>query len=139
MRVSAERELLAAREDVWKFLAEPYHLSDWWPGISGVQPDRRGLAPGARWRVVGAEAATLLRRPRATETAVVRHVEAPARVAWHLAGQRLDVEVRLEWVAADRTVATVSVDGPWLLGSRRTIARRAVNRLYELCQTAASL
>ena len=23
---------------------------DWWPGIPGVQPDRRGFAPGARWR-----------------------------------------------------------------------------------------
>ena len=39
--------------DVWGFLAEPYHLSDWWPGILGVEPDRRGFAPGARWRVIG--------------------------------------------------------------------------------------
>ena len=34
------------RADVWAFLAEPYHLSDWWPGITGVEPDRRGFAPG---------------------------------------------------------------------------------------------
>ena len=139
MRVSAERELLAAREDVWKFLAEPYHLSDWWPGISAVRPDRRGFTAGARWQVVGTAEPSLLRRSRATETAVVRHVEPPERAAWHLTGQRLDVEVRLEWTAPDRTMATVAVDGPWLLGSRRTIARRAVNRLHELCQTAASL
>ena len=45
----ASRELLAARDDVWSFIAEPHHFSDWWPGIGGVQPDRRGLAEGARW------------------------------------------------------------------------------------------
>ena len=50
-RVAATRELLAPREDVWEFLAEPHHLSDWWPGVHGVRPDRRGLAPGARWEV----------------------------------------------------------------------------------------
>ena len=48
---TASRELLAARTDVWQFLAEPYHLSDWWPGIVGIEPDRRGFAPGARWKV----------------------------------------------------------------------------------------
>ena len=48
---SASLELLAPRADVWGFLAEPYHLSDWWPGITGVEPDRRGFAPGARWKV----------------------------------------------------------------------------------------
>ena len=29
-------ELLAPVEDVWTYLAEPYHLSDWWPGIATV-------------------------------------------------------------------------------------------------------
>ena len=52
-RMSAEpatRELLASLEDVWGFLAEPYHLSDWWPGIVSVAArparlrDRRALA-----------------------------------------------------------------------------------------------
>ena len=52
MRVSATRELLAPRADVWGFVAEPFHLSDWWPGVQGVQPDRRGLAAGARWQLV---------------------------------------------------------------------------------------
>ena len=36
MKYSASRELLAPRADVWAFLAEPYHLSDWWPGL-GVE------------------------------------------------------------------------------------------------------
>ena len=37
------RELLAPRADVWAFLSEPYNLPDWWPGIGGLQPDRRGF------------------------------------------------------------------------------------------------
>src|SRR6185437_4135025 len=48
---TASRELLASRADVWGFLAEPYHLSDWWPGIAGIELDPRGFAPGARWKV----------------------------------------------------------------------------------------
>ena len=35
----ARRELLASLGDAWGFLAEPYHLSDWWPGVVSVQPD----------------------------------------------------------------------------------------------------
>ena len=62
-RAAASRELLAPREDVWAFIAEPHHFPDWWPGIGGVQPDRRGLAEGARWAVTGIERPTLLRRP----------------------------------------------------------------------------
>ena len=33
---TARKELLAPLEDVWLFLAEPHHLSDWWPGVAGV-------------------------------------------------------------------------------------------------------
>ena len=40
---------------------------------------------------------------------------------------------------ADRTRATITVDGPWLIAYRRTLARRAAGRLYDLCQTAARL
>src|SRR4029077_12498427 len=67
-RYEAERVLLAPIDDVWAFVAEPYHLSDWWPGITGVEPDRRGLAPGARWKVLGPDQPTYFRRPRATGT-----------------------------------------------------------------------
>jgi uncharacterized protein YndB with AHSA1/START domain len=59
--VEASRELLASRTDVWNVLSEPYNLASWWPGISGLEPDRRGFAPGARWRVVGANRPTLYR------------------------------------------------------------------------------
>ena len=57
------------------FLAEPYHLADWWPGISGVEPDRRGLAPGARWKVVGPGTPSLFRKPQMTGNLVVLAVE----------------------------------------------------------------
>ena len=139
MRIEASRELLAARPDVWAVLAEPYHLADWWPGISGVHPDRRGAAAGARWRVIGLDRPTLLRRPRAESTLVVRAADPPSLFAFHLSAERLDVTIRLEATAPDRTLATLAVEGPLLFGDRRALPRRAAQRLYDLCQTAASL
>ena len=85
----ATAELLASREDVWAFLAEPYHLADWWPGIGGVQPDRRGLAPGARWEVYGGSSPTLLRtraRARRAARGRGRAARAPALPAQRPAG-----------------------------------------------------
>jgi hypothetical protein len=139
LRIESSRELLAARPDAWRFLAEPHHLPDWWPGVSGVVPDRRGLAAGARWQVVRSSEPTLLRKPRTEDTLLVRRAEEPAHFAFHLVGDRLDVDVTLEAIATDRTRATIGVEGAWLLGQRRTLARRAARRLYDLCQTAASL
>jgi Polyketide cyclase / dehydrase and lipid transport len=139
VRISASRELLASRPDVWDFLGEPYHLPDWWPGASGVKPDRRGSSAGARWLVIASGEPTLLRRPEATGTLVVTASARPTLFAFHLAGEKLDVRVDLEAVAADRTRATVTIEGPWLIAYRRTLARRALGRLYALCQTAASL
>jgi uncharacterized protein YndB with AHSA1/START domain len=142
VRYEASRELLAPREDVWRFLAEPYHLSDWWPTIAGVRPDRRGLAPGARWEIVATPQATLLRRPQAHGLLVVRAVDPQERVVWHLAREKLDVEVSLRAAGPDRTLATVAVEGPWrpeVLAPRRRLPREALNRLHALCQTAAAL
>ncbi len=139
MRIEAARELLAAREDVWGFVAEPYNLADWWPGASGVQPDRRGSAAGARWQVVGGREPTLLRKPSANDVLVVTAADRPRLFAFQLVADRLEVRVELEATAADRTRAVVTVEGPWLLAFRRTLARRAVNRLHALCQTAAAL
>jgi uncharacterized protein YndB with AHSA1/START domain len=136
--MSASRELLAPRRDVWAFLTEPNHLADWWPGAAGVQPDRRGSSAGARWQVVRGSEPTLFRKPETVETLVVSAADAPRLLAFHLVQGRLDVRVELEATAADRTRATVTVEGPWLLASRRTLARRAVSRLHGLCQTAAS-
>jgi uncharacterized protein YndB with AHSA1/START domain len=129
-------ELLASREDVWRFATDPYRLPDWWLGIAGVQPDRRGLAPGARWQVQGHERPGLVHRARAQSLLLVRRVEPPALVAFHLTGDRLDVELRLDEAAPRRTLATLRVEGPFVLG-RRQLARRALRRLYDLCQTGA--
>lgn len=139
MRIQASRELVAPRPEVWAFLAEPYHLPDWYPGVSGVTPDRRGAAAGARWQVVASNEPTLLRKPASTRTLVVTASDSPRLFAFQLVADKLDVRVDLEATAEDRTRATVTVDGPWLIAYRRTLARRAVDRLHALCQTAATL
>ena len=142
MRVEASRELLASRAEVWGFLAEPYHLSDWWPGITSVRPDRRGLAPGARWQVVGPSTPTLFRRAYAEGLVVVHEVAPYERVVWRMLAERLDVDVHLAALGPDRTLVTVAVEGTWrpeVLGRPRALPREALSRLHALCQTAAAL
>ena len=142
MRAQASKELLASRANVWAFLAEPYHLSDWWPGVAGVRPDRRGLAPGARWELMGPPQPTLLRSASASSMLVVGEVAPYEHVSWHLVRLRLDVDVRLSATSADRTEVSVTIEGPWrpeLFGRPRALPREALERLYALCQTAASL
>jgi uncharacterized protein YndB with AHSA1/START domain len=135
---AAARTLLASRSDVWDFLAEPHHLSDWWPGVSGVEPDRRGLAPGARWRVVGSDRPTLLRRPEATGMLLVLEVAPLERIEFQLTADRLLADLRLRAVEADRTEVTLTVSGPWLIGLSRRFPNRALDRLHALLRTAES-
>jgi uncharacterized protein YndB with AHSA1/START domain len=138
-RASASRELLAARDDVWAFVAEPHHFPDWWPGIGGVQPDRRGFAEGARWGISGPDRPTLLRRATSSGTLLVTGIERPQRFAWTLTGDHIDAELRLEERRPGRTVATLDIEAPWLYGFSRALPRRALTRLHALCQTAAEL
>jgi uncharacterized protein YndB with AHSA1/START domain len=133
------RELLAPLDDVWFFLVEPHHFSDWWPGVAGVTPDRRGLAPGARWRLHAGTRPSLFRRPAVESTLMVLEVEPPTRVAWYLTSERLDVELTLADSGPRRTRAELTVTGPFLVGLRRSLPRNALNRLHALCQTAAEL
>ena len=139
-RYAASRTLLAPLEDVWGFLAEPYHLSDWWPGIAGVQPDRRGLAPGARWQLRAGTAPSfglsLFRRPGASGTLLVTRVERGRRFAFQLAAEHIEAELELESEAPERTLATLAVQGPWGAVTR-ALPRQALARLYDLVQTAA--
>ena len=142
-RVAASRELLAPREDVWNFLAEPFRLSDWWPGVRGVQPDRRGVAAGARWRLTtgpqtGGLASTFLRKPETTQTLTVLDVQEGQRLRLLFSGDRIEAEVTLEPAPEGHTRATVVIDGPWFRVSR-SLPRRALERLHALCQTAAEL
>jgi uncharacterized protein YndB with AHSA1/START domain len=138
-RVQAERELLASLADAWGFVAEPYHLADWWPGIAAVEPDHRGLAPGARWHVRGAARPTLLRPAGRSGLLVVVAVEPPHRLQFQLLAERLEAEILLNEAALDRTRVTLTVVGPWFTGLRRSFPRKALWRLHQLCQTAATL
>jgi uncharacterized protein YndB with AHSA1/START domain len=127
----ASLELLAPRADVWGFLAEPFHLSDWWPGITGVDPDLRGFAPGARWKVHSTKRNIFTGR-RSVETMVlIREIDPFERWSWHLLDPTTDVVVQLRAVAEDRTLVRVSVS--------RGNPKVAVKRLYDLVQTAAEL
>jgi hypothetical protein len=138
-RAAASRELLAPREDVWAFVAEPHHFPDWWPGIGGVQPDRRGFAEGARWGVTGVERPTLFRRPASSGMLLVRAIHIPERFAWTLTGDHIDAELRLEEQGSNRTIATLQIEAPWLYGLSRALPRKALTRLHALCQTGAEL
>ena len=138
-RLAASRELLAAREDVWRFIAEPHHFADWWPGVAAVRPDRRGLAEGARWEVHTANRPTLFRRATSSGMLLVRAVRVPELFAWTLTGDHIDAELRLAATAPDRTTAVLQLEAPWLLGLSRALPRRALTRLHALCQTAAGL
>jgi uncharacterized protein YndB with AHSA1/START domain len=134
-RYAANRLLLASLDDVWAFLAEPYNLADWWPGISGVQPDRRGLAPGARWQVIGPNEPGYLRRPQASSPLLVVDVVPKERIAFRLAGERIDAELELRAESPDRTEATLVVTVPWLSTVRRRFPQRALEQLHALVQT----
>jgi uncharacterized protein YndB with AHSA1/START domain len=141
--VRATRELLAPRSDVWAYVAEPYHLSDWWPGVAGVEPDRRGLAPGARWRLVaGPQAAgplgAFLRSPATASTLLVLDVRAPERVHVQFVRERIDAVLTLEEAAPDRTLAALDVEGAWLRVNR-ALPRKALARLHALVQTAGPI
>jgi uncharacterized protein YndB with AHSA1/START domain len=144
-RYTAERTLLAPVDDIWAFLAEPYHLSDWWPGVAGIEPDRRGLAPGARWKIRGADVIPsgplpffgpgMLRRPGAAGTLLVTEVVPGRRVAFQLVDERLTAELELEPIDSLRTRVRLAVEAGW--GTlRRSFPHRALGRLYDLVQTS---
>lgn len=121
---------------MWRFVAEPYHLSDWWPGITGVEPDRRGMAAGARWKVVGP---SYVRKPETAGVLLVRAVVPRERFSFELTGERLGVDVILAAERADRTRVSLAVEGRFVIGPRRRLATLALRRLYDLVQTAAAL
>jgi uncharacterized protein YndB with AHSA1/START domain len=138
---SASRVLLASRADVWAIVAEPYHLPDWWPGYTGVEPDRRGLAENARWTVVRSRSPGFLRRPRGQGIIIIRRVVPASELAWHDVRQNLDAGLRLEDEGRN-TRATAFVEGSWWrlrAEGAHGLPRLAVARLYDLCQTAATL
>ena len=133
--------LVASREDVWALVAEPYHLPDWWPAYTGVEPDRRGLAEGARWTVLRSRTPGFLRKPRGKGLIVIQRVSPGEELTWLDLSQNVVAGLRLEDEGRG-TRATAFVDGPFwrlLAEGARGLPRLAVARLYDLCQTATSL
>jgi uncharacterized protein YndB with AHSA1/START domain len=145
-RYAAERTLLAPIDDVWAFLAEPYNLADWWPGIGGVEPDRRGLVPGARWTIRVSDVLPaqgllpglgfgMLKRPGAAGTLLVLEVVPGRRLAFQLVSDRIDAEVDLEPAAEGTTRAILTVEAPWT-AIRRSFPSQVLGRLYALVRTS---
>jgi uncharacterized protein YndB with AHSA1/START domain len=134
----ATRELEAPREDVWSFLAEPRHLADWWPGVGAVEPDRRGLAAGARWKLHGTSGPTLLRKPYAESLLIVREVLPYELLRWYLTRERLEAALSIAATSETTTEATLVVTSEWFVPFRRSLAKTALSRLHALCQTSAA-
>ena len=141
MTEEVTRVLLAPREDVWALVSEPFHLPDWWPGYTGVEPDRRGLAENARWTVMRSRRPGFLRKPLGKGLVLVRRVAPNRELSWHDHAQRLDMGIRLE-DEGRQTKATAWVSGsPWRLYAEggHALPRQALARLHDLCQTASGL
>ena len=141
MRLTADRELLAPRDDVWALLEEPHHLSDWWPGYSAIRPDRRGVAESARWTAVRSFDPGLLRKPGGEARIVITAVERPRCFGWHDVEQ--DFTARIELAeAGEHTRTRIVLEAPWwrvLLEGLRGLPERSLARLHNLCQTADAL
>ena len=141
MVVEATRVLRSSRADVWALVGEPYHLPDWWPSYSGVEPDRRGLAEGARWTVLRGRTPGFLRKPGGRALILLERVRPATELAWLDLAQSIEAGVRLDDEGRD-TRATAFVSGPfWRIYAEgaRGLPSLAVARLHDLCQTAAEL
>ena len=139
---SASRELLAPRMDVWALVAEPYNLPDWWRAYTGVVPDRRGLAAGARWKVVRRRKPGLLARAGSEGLIVVTRVVEGTEFGFQDVGEGVEALLELASNGPELTRATISVSAPWwrlYAEGVRNLPREGVTALYDLCQTAAAL
>jgi hypothetical protein len=139
--VEASRVLRSQRADVWALVGEPYHLPDWWPSYSGVEPDRRGLAEGARWTVLRGRRPGFLRKPGGRGLILLERVRPATELAWLDLAQSIEAGIRLDDEGRE-TRATAFVSGPfWRIYAEgaRGLPSLAVARLYDLCQTAEQL
>jgi len=138
-RAAASRELAASRQDVWRVVADPRRFADWWPNVASVEAGRQGLAPGARWTIRAPGQPSPFRRSGYSGTLVVLEVRPLERLSWTLSGDRIDADLRLEDAGdGDRTRAILELTAAWLVSLPRNLPRRALNRLHDLCQTAAT-
>ena len=140
------KELLAPLEDVWMFLAEPRHLADWWPGIAAVEPDRRGLASGARWQIRGTNRPSFFRSPNPTGMLHVLAAAPPERLVFQLTGERKFLRFKLLGILGLREHLLLFDERNWaapftipsLLGHlfRRSTERLRRNRALHLTRSA---
>jgi uncharacterized protein YndB with AHSA1/START domain len=140
--VEATGELQSDRRDVWALVAEPYHLPDWWPAYTGVNPDRRGLAENARWQVIRNVSPGFLRTPEGEGLIVITRVLEGWELRWHDVKQEIEAGVKLDNAGSGRTRATTFVEGAWLrlvAEGARGLPKSALTRLRDLCLTAAGL
>jgi uncharacterized protein YndB with AHSA1/START domain len=135
-RFAASRTVEASPEEVWTFLAEPGNLPRWWPGIAEVEAGRQGLAPGARWRVVGPNRPSYLRRPEMNGQLLVLEAVPGERLAFQLVSERVGAELDLRALAGGRAEASLVVEAPWLAGIRRSFPHAALARLADRLEAA---
>jgi len=110
-------------------------------GYVAIRPDRRGLAPGARWTVVRSANPGLLRRPGGEGMIVIESVEPTLSLAWRDLEQRFRAEIAIA-NANGETDARLSLDVQWwrlVVEGLRGAPEQALGRLHALCQTAESL
>jgi hypothetical protein len=69
---------------------------------------------------------------------VVMDVRANELVKLLFVDDRIEAELHLEPAKDSHTRAILAIEGPWLRVNR-SLPRRALNRLHNLCQTAADL
>jgi hypothetical protein len=77
-----------------------------------------------------------LRGPEAAGTITVLDVRPEELLRLLFVDDRIEAELRLEPARQARTKATLAIDGSWLRVNR-SLPRRALSRLYALCQTSA--
>jgi uncharacterized protein YndB with AHSA1/START domain len=137
-RVTRKAAVAAPREEVWRLLADPYHLPRWWPRCQRVEAVRGGGGgDGMRWTMV------LQTERRSIVRADYRRLTAsePRRLAWQ---QELEdtpferilassvVEIELE-PAGGRTEVALSAEqrlrGLSRLGS--PMVRRGTGRMLD--------
>ncbi len=80
----------------------------------------------------------MFKRPGAAGTLLITDVVSGVRIAFQLVNEHISAEIELSPVDASHTNVTISVDASWP-AIRRSYAKEAVRRLYDLVQTGAEI
>jgi uncharacterized protein YndB with AHSA1/START domain len=150
---SAEKELLAPRDDVWAFISDAGRLADWWPGIFAAQEQ------GSTWTVEGDEREGLTevadRGDHERKETVDVEKAAPGTLRLRFPRSGYEATLSLASTARNRTGATLSIAvedphetlaerleevggfaTPTLTGPSDAFAASILEKLFDLVQTA---